>query len=95
MYIAFLMKPWGDIDEMKSFRVVEEVDAWGRERTSYSELDPVMDDPDHWEKYDPPVVIVFEAENTDAYDSGKYQRPFAIYQRGKKFPCSDPADMQS
>lgn len=90
MYIAFLMKPWGDIDEMQSFHTEEEADAFGKERTAYGELDPVMDDPDHWEKYDPPVVIVFEADDPSAYDSGKYKRPFAIYQRGEKYPCGDP-----
>ena len=89
MYIAFLMKPWGDIDEMQSFRTEDEVDVFGKERTAYSELHPVMDDPDHWEKYDPPVVIVFEADDTSAYDSGKYRRPYAIYQRGEKYLSGD------
>jgi hypothetical protein len=65
------MKPMGDIDWVKTFRTEQEADDFGKEETAYSELDP-DDDPDHWQKYDPPVVILFEADNSDALENGKY-----------------------
>lgn len=86
MFIAFIMKALGDIDWIRGFDTEAEADEFGKSHTSYSELDP-DDDPDHWEKYDPPVVILFEADNFDAMENGKYKRPVAIYQRGEKFVC--------
>ena len=77
----------GDIDEARTFLDETEADVFGLDRSSLSELDPELDDPDHWEKYDPPVVLLFEAENTDAYMNGKYTHPVAIYQRGEKYIC--------
>ncbi len=89
MFIAFVMKAMGDIDWITSFVTEAEVDEFSKSQTAYHELDP-MDDPDHWENYDPPVVIVFEADNSDAIDNGKYKRPVAIFQRGEKFECVRP-----
>ncbi len=87
MFIAFIMKAMGDIDWVKTFRTEEEADAFALEETSYCELDPEMDDPDHWEKYDPPVVILLEADNSDALENGRYKQPTAIYQRSEKYVC--------
>lgn len=84
MFIAFIMKAMGDIDWVKGFETEEEADAFALDWTDFSELSP-DDDPNHYEKYDPPVVLLFEAESWDLADRGKYQRPVAIYQRGKKF----------
>jgi hypothetical protein len=86
MYIAFIMKPMGDIDWIRTFPTEAEADDFSKEQTAYSELEP-EDDPDHWKKYDPPVVILFEAENSDAMENGKYKQPTAIYQRGEKYVC--------
>lgn len=83
------MKPMGDIDWIKTFVTEEAADEFGKEESGYSELDP-MDDPNHWEKYDLPVVLLFEADNSDAMDNGKYTRPVAIYQRGEKWLCVKP-----
>jgi hypothetical protein len=90
MFLAFIMHVGGDIDEMRSFHTEQEADEFGKKRTSYKPLHPEYDAPDHWEKYDPPVVILFEAENSDAFENGKYKRPVAIYQRGEKHSCSPP-----
>ena len=86
MFYAFVMHVGGDIDEMNGYRTEAETDIFGKERSGYSELAP-DDDPDHWKKYDPPVVIVFEVDNDDAFESGKYKRPYAIYERGEKYLC--------
>lgn len=86
MFLAFIMKAMGDIDWIRGFDTEAEADAFGIERTSYSELSP-LDDPDHWKKYDPPVVILFESNSDEASEAGKYKRPVAIYQRGEKFIC--------
>jgi hypothetical protein len=88
-FIAFIMKPMGDIDWIQTYRSEAEADEFAIKKSSYSELHP-DDDPDHWKKYDPPVVIVFEAENTDAMENGKYTRPVAIFQRGEKYACVKP-----
>lgn len=87
MYIAFIMKPVGDIDWIQTFHTLEDADTFAREHTAYTPLDPQWDDPDHWVKYDPPVVLLFEADNWDLADRGKYRRPVAIYQRGDRFDC--------
>jgi hypothetical protein len=86
MFFAFVMKAMGDIDWVTSFVTEKEADEFGIEKTRYHKLDP-RDDPAHWEKYDPPVVILFEADDPNAMDNGKYKRPVAIYQRGEKFVC--------
>jgi|GEM_PF-4667355 len=87
-YFAFVMHAGGDIDEGRGFATEREADAFGLERTAYDELTP-KDDPQHWEKHDPPVILVFEmidiSEKT--LQSGKYTRPVAIYQRGEKYAC--------
>ena len=87
-FIAFIVRVGGDIDWIKTFRTIQEADAFGLEQSNYSELDPEWDDPDHWDKYDPPVVLLFEAESTKALDDGKYTRPVAVYQRGEKWVCA-------
>ncbi|MBE2267484.1 MAG: hypothetical protein IAE80_04585 [Anaerolinea sp.] len=87
VHIAFIMKPMGDIDWIKTFTSETDADAFSLEHTNYAELSP-EDDPDHWEKYDPPVVLLFEAETDDVLDNGKYTRPIAIYQRGEKWVCT-------
>jgi len=93
MFIAFIMKPMGDIDWIKSFETQAEADTFALDWTDYGELDPEHDNPDHWEKYDPPVVLLFEAESWQVAERGKYTRPVAIYQRGKRFDCVPaPAD---
>lgn len=86
-YLAFVMKIGGDIDRMQTFRTEAEADTFGIEETGFSPLDPEYDPPDFYEKYDPPVVLLFESENTDAYFNGKHTRPVAIYQRGEKYEC--------
>ena len=86
MFYAYVMHVGGDIDEMNGYPTEAQVDVFGKERSGYSELDP-DDDPDHWKKYDPPVVIVFETDNDEAFESGKYKSPYAIYERGEKYLC--------
>jgi hypothetical protein len=86
MFYAFVMKVGGDVDEMNAYPTQDEVDMFGRETSGYAELDP-RDPPDFWEQYDPPTVIVFEAKNHEAFETGKYDRPVAIYQRGEKYVC--------
>ncbi len=86
-FLAFVMKIGGDIDWIQTFTTEVEADAFGIEHSGYGELHPEFDPPDFYEKYDPPVVLLFEAENTDALSNGKYTRPVAIYQRGEKYCC--------
>ncbi|MCC6802086.1 MAG: hypothetical protein IT319_04300 [Anaerolineae bacterium] len=90
MFIAFMMKPMGDIDYIRAFDTESEADEFALAYSSYSELDPIMDDPRHWENYDPPIVILFEAEAWSAAENGKYKRPVAIYERGEKLRCERP-----
>jgi hypothetical protein len=90
MFIAFIMKAMGDIDWMESFHTEAEADEFGKKRSGYSPLDPVMDDPDHYEKYDPPVVLIFEIDHPEGFQNGKYKRPVAIFHRGEKFSCISP-----
>ncbi len=85
-FIAFVMRVGGDIDETRAFPTEAEADVFGIEESRYAELDP-DDDPQHWEKYDPPVVLVFEGDNPDSFENGKYERPVAVYQRGEKYNC--------
>ena len=93
MFYAFVMKPFGDIDWMEGFETEAEADVFGRKQSGYGELDPVMDDPHHWEEYDPPIVILVEIDHPEGVENGKYKRPVAIYQRGLKFPCGEPAQI--
>ena len=86
-YLAFVMNVGGDIDWMETFHTEAEADIFGTEHSGFSELHPEYDSPDFYQKYDPPVVLLFEAENTDAFENGKYTRPVAIYQRGEKYAC--------
>jgi photosystem II stability/assembly factor-like uncharacterized protein len=86
VFIAYEMSATWDFELGRSFRSEEEADEFGKEATRYSELDP-DDDPKHWEKYDPHIVVLFEAHNTDAMENGKYIRPVAIYERGEKYVC--------
>lgn len=86
MFYAFVMHAGGDIDWIKAFPSEAEVDEFGMEESGYAELSP-DDDPDHWKKYDPPIVIVFEAEDALALENGKYTRPVAIYECGDKYVC--------
>jgi photosystem II stability/assembly factor-like uncharacterized protein len=86
VFIAYDMTADWDFDSGRSFLTEEEADVFGVEQTRYAELDP-EDDPNHWEKYDPHIVVLFEAHNTEAMMSGKYIRSVAIYQRGEKFLC--------
>lgn len=87
MFIAFVMKGVGEIDWIKSFETETEANTFGIQISSYDELDPEMDDPLHWEKYDPPAVILFEADDESALETGKYTRPMAIYHRGERYEC--------
>src|SRR5687768_16958945 len=86
-FICLVIQADARIKEINVYSNEAEADEFAIERTSYSELDPELDDPDHWEKYDPPTVLVFEAENTDVLDTGKYIRPVAVFQRGEKWIC--------
>lgn len=83
-FCALLMGLDGKV-ESKTFRNIADADKYALDYTSYGELDPEYDDPDHWEKYDPPMVLLFEAETTEAYWTGKYTRPIALYRRGEKW----------
>jgi hypothetical protein len=87
MWIAIVMKPMADVDTIRSFETLTEAEQFGSEETGYGPLDPERDDPDHWQKYDPPIVILLEATAEDALETGKYERPVAVYQRGMKFRC--------
>lgn len=88
MFIAFVMRVGGDIDTINTYPTEAQADEFGKEESAYGELDPVMDDPDHWKNYDPPVVVIFEADDgLKAMENGKYKRPVAIFQRGEKYVC--------
>ena len=86
VFIAYTMTADWDYDGSRSFKTESDADAYGIKTSRYAELDP-DEDPHHWEKYDPPTVVLFEAENTDAMMTGKYIRPVAIYRRGEKYLC--------
>jgi hypothetical protein len=87
LFYAFIMGVGGDIDEMRGFDSAVEADAFGQERTAMDELGP-DDPPDFREKYDLPVVICFELEKGEDFETGRYKRPAAIYQRGEKWVCA-------
>jgi hypothetical protein len=87
-FICLVIQADARIKEINVYPNEAEADEFATERTSYGELDPEWDDPDHWKKYDPPTVLVFEAENTKALDTGKYTRPVAVFQRGEKWVCT-------
>jgi len=89
MWIAIVIKPLADVDTICFFETQSEVEKFGLDTTSYTALDP-EDNPDHWQNYDPPIVLVLEAKTKDAFETGKYDRPVAIYQRGTKFHCLPP-----
>ncbi len=84
VFCALLMSVEGKV-EANTYSTEAEADKFALKYTEYGELDPEWDNPDHWEKYDPPMVLLFEAENTDAYWTGKYTRPVALYRRGEKW----------
>lgn len=83
-FCALLMQTSGKVESNTYFSEAE-ADEFALEYTDYGELDPEYDDPDHWEKYDPAMVLLFEAETTEAYWTGKYTRPVALYRRGEKW----------
>jgi hypothetical protein len=91
MWIAIVMRAMADIDHYGFFQTEAEADTFGVHHSSPGELDP-DDDPDHWQKYDPPIVIVLKATARDAMETGKYDHPVAIYQRGVKFRCMPPSE---
>lgn len=41
------------------------------------------------QRYDPPVVFGFEADDWDAWTTNKYIRPVAVYMRGKKYTVNE------
>ena len=84
VFCALLMGLDGKV-ESNTYDTEAEADVFALKYTSYGELDPEYDDPDHWEKYDPPMVLLFEAEDTEAYWTGKFTRPIALYRRGEKW----------
>lgn len=87
-FACFVIQVDGDIDEMHGFRTETEADAFGRETSGYGLLDSVMDDPNHWAKYDPPMVFVLDGSDaSDTWEAGKWERPVAIYMRGEKWAC--------
>ena len=89
MWIALVINSPPDIDTICFFETQLEVEIFGVNTSSYTALDP-EDNPDHWQNYDPPIVLVLEAKTGDALETGKYDRPVAIYQRGTKFRCLPP-----
>jgi hypothetical protein len=86
MFYAFIMKVGGDIDWIQGYKTEEEVDAFAKEESAYGELTE-DDDPEHWEKYDPPIIIVVECDQSNQMESGKYKRVVSVFQRGEKFVC--------
>jgi hypothetical protein len=86
IFYGFVIKVGGDIDHIKGFHSEAEADDFCIDRTSYRELDP-DDDPDHWDKWDPPVMLLVEVDNEEQFEQGKYTRPVAVYERGEKYLC--------
>ena len=77
MFIAYVMFPGNDINEIREFDTEEEAHRFGRKQSTY------VIDPQGW--YDPPLVLLFEAESFRAADRNEFIRPVAIYQRGIRF----------
>ncbi len=77
MFIAYVMFPGNDIDEIREFDVEAEAHRFGRKQSTYV-IDP------HGQ-YDPPLVFLLEADDLATADRNKFTRPVAIYQRGSRF----------
>lgn len=82
MFIAYVMFPGNDINQIRTFSSEPEANKFGKQETAYP--DRVVDGKG---KYDPPVVLLFEAPSLSIADLNKYTRPVAIYQRGVRFNC--------
>lgn len=94
-FMCFTMRAGGRIKEADGFESEAEADDFGRRTTAYRDLNPEWDKPDHYEKYDPPIVIVVETQDGyDVFESGKYTRPVAIFQRGEKWMCVKEAPQE-
>lgn len=82
-YHAYIIKPMFDMDMAKGCETEEEADEIGLKYSTPVELDP-DDDPNHYEKYDPPMVLVMEGDQA-VWDNGKYTRPVSLWMRGEKW----------
>ena len=82
VYIAYVQPAGERTYSINIFHSEEEADAFGVENSSGGYVDE-----EHEDRYDQPIVILMEAEDKSAMDSGKYTRPVAIYQRGEKYAC--------
>lgn len=92
-FYAFVINVGGDIDYIRGFLTEAEADAFSSDYTSIKSSDP-EDPPEFYDTYDPPIVLVVETGETDALETGKYERPVAVFQRGKKWVCyRDPATL--
>jgi len=87
LFYAFTMRVGGRIKEIDGFVTEAEADAFGIKVSGFREFD---DSADFYAQYDPPIVLVVEAESIDILETGKYKRPVAIYQRGEKWMCVPP-----
>ncbi|MBL8146136.1 MAG: hypothetical protein JNL34_07105 [Anaerolineae bacterium] len=91
-YMCVELKVGFDIDWIRSVATEQEADEFARETSGYRPIDPELDPPDFYKKYDPPMVLVVEGEEI-AFETGKWDRPVAIYVRGERWDCArEPTD---
>jgi hypothetical protein len=81
-YIAYVQPAGERTYSINIFDTEDEADVFGVENSSGGYVDPEYED-----RYDQPIVILMEAKDRSAMDSGKFTRPVAIYQRGEKYAC--------
>lgn len=82
VYIAYVQPAGERTYSIHIFHTEAEVDMFGIENSSDGYVDK-----DYKDQYDEPIVIVMEAPDSSAMGSGKFTRPYAIYQRGEKWAC--------
>jgi hypothetical protein len=87
MYQALVIQGLGRIKHIAYFDGEDEVYHFAHEESSPHELDLAQDDPHHYEKYDPPVVLVMEGTTMSDLENGKYLKPVAVFHRGMRWVC--------
>lgn len=82
VYIAYVQPAGERSYSINIFHTEDEADVFGRENFIGGYVAE-----GHENQYDQPIVILMEAKDIGAMDSGKFTRPVAIYQHGEKYAC--------
>src|SRR5258708_5680249 len=90
MYQVLVIQGVGRIKQLSYFDTKDKAYQFANEESGYNELDPERDDPHHYDKYDPPVVLIMEGSTKDDLDNGKYLRPIAVFHKGIHWLCVNP-----